>query len=399
MGQRDAEIVCSGSSDPTSASATATGCLARPLDRRGLLRLGTAWAATSLSRSVLNHRYLAAFSGWISQGSRPESAQPRDGSWTWTNLAPARNPIGRSYSGIHYGDGKLLYFGGGHFSHQGNAVELYDPIANRWVQQYPDEPGDSGVPGTPLFTPTGKPYTTHTYQQISWSPRRQAFVAWIRYSGLWSYVPPDHWTLLRVPSIPQGGDIHTHHLFRHDPDVAGLLCAVTGGANRGLWLFRDDNTFHRVGDMPVNDWDVAYSCYIATWRAHLVRCWKRWWRLEGMKGIWTELRGGPATYNFAYDTRRDIVVAAVTGDDWHRLPVGTSIELVRLDPSVLTWSPLAVGGSGPVVVASGSASAPVFHYSPPTDSCVFLEAQPGGGGVGGASRTFALRPNVSGREP
>jgi hypothetical protein len=57
----------------------------------------------------------------------------------WARLYPNREPAGRSYSGIHYGNGKILYFGGGHGSYAGNDVEIYDIATNTWARQYPPE--------------------------------------------------------------------------------------------------------------------------------------------------------------------------------------------------------------------------------------------------------------------
>jgi hypothetical protein len=58
---------------------------------------------------------------------------------TWVKLNPNREPAGRSYSGIHYGNGKIFYFGGGHGSYAGNDVEIYDIATNTWTQQYTPE--------------------------------------------------------------------------------------------------------------------------------------------------------------------------------------------------------------------------------------------------------------------
>jgi hypothetical protein len=53
---------------------------------------------------------------------------------TWVKITPDRNPAGRSFSGVCWGNGMLFYFGGYHNSYPCNDVELYDVAANRWVQ-------------------------------------------------------------------------------------------------------------------------------------------------------------------------------------------------------------------------------------------------------------------------
>lgn len=45
-------------------------------------------------------------------------------------------PVNRAYSGTAYGDGRLLYMGGGHNGYQGNDIELFDVRDLTWRQQY-----------------------------------------------------------------------------------------------------------------------------------------------------------------------------------------------------------------------------------------------------------------------
>ncbi|MHC4917113.1 MAG: RNA polymerase sigma factor, partial [Planctomycetota bacterium] len=129
---------------------------------------------------------------------------------TWVKLKPNREPVGRSYSGICWGNGRIFYFGGGHHSHPSNDVELYDPAANTWTQATEPEdyrdcdkwPGltekdrafiksiGGGCPTVaPYVSPKGRPLVYHTYQQHVWLPEEQAFYSagvWQRGIGLWA---------------------------------------------------------------------------------------------------------------------------------------------------------------------------------------------------------------------
>jgi hypothetical protein len=143
--------------------------------------------------------------------------------WTRTNLEPSRNPVGRSYSGIHYGDGKLMYLGGGHGSYPGNDVELYDATTNVWTQQYAPEICDRARPecgaiyggsAVPFLSPTGRPHVLHTYQQIAWDSTRCKFVAVLRPAGTFTYDPTSSkWTAIAGGHVPGntfslgGGDV------------------------------------------------------------------------------------------------------------------------------------------------------------------------------------------------
>jgi hypothetical protein len=53
---------------------------------------------------------------------------------TWVKIKPNRNPEGRSYSGICWGNGLIYYFGGYHFSYTCNDVELYDAGKDEWSE-------------------------------------------------------------------------------------------------------------------------------------------------------------------------------------------------------------------------------------------------------------------------
>src|SRR5204862_3247336 len=74
----------------------------------------------------------------------------------WTDCSQAElvsSPVGRAYVGTTYADGKIYYFGGGHFSHAGNDVEVFDIGSQTWVQQYPPEP----IPDACLSDPYADP--------------------------------------------------------------------------------------------------------------------------------------------------------------------------------------------------------------------------------------------------
>lgn len=93
-------------------------------------------------------RVAVLFAWLLSLSAQPTAAQSN----TWIELSPTpatrwvptsftdctgtqvtANPQARAYSGIAIGNGKILYWGGGHQGYPGNDVDLYDIATNRWI--------------------------------------------------------------------------------------------------------------------------------------------------------------------------------------------------------------------------------------------------------------------------
>jgi hypothetical protein len=178
---------------------------------------------------------------------------------------------------------------------------------------------------------------------------------------------------------------HTHHLFGYDPDLKAILGTITSGPNNGVWILQADK-WVRYGDNPVRDWAVMYSCHVASWKAHLVRCWKRWWRHDAVARRWTELSGPSTIDSFDYDIERDVVV----GIDHGSGPTRGSVEMSVLDCKTASWTPTNTSGDPPRKRVPAPGAAPLLRYDPPRRRFLYLEASVGGGGFGGTTRTFAL---------
>jgi len=96
---------------------------------------------------------------------------------TWVRILPQeKGPWKRNYSGMCFDSlaGRVLYFGGGHFSYPGNEVEAYRVGANRWVAL--DERFVSPLPvrwtggTTPGPDPHGRPFPPHSYDDLVFDP-------------------------------------------------------------------------------------------------------------------------------------------------------------------------------------------------------------------------------------
>jgi len=160
---------------------------------------------------------------------------------TWVHLRTKRNPVGRSYSGVCYGAGTIFYFGGGHGSHPGNDVELYDVATNTWIQateveswkdidtwaHVPDELKKAtkrsigGGSSSAVLSPKGRPLTLHTYQMHAYFPEKRAFYNQIA-GGLWAFDPVKReWGRVNKRTFRRG-DVHTQNLV-YDPDLKTLF--------------------------------------------------------------------------------------------------------------------------------------------------------------------------------
>jgi len=175
---------------------------------------------------------------------------------TWVQRKPDREPAGRSYSGVCYGNGLICYFGGGHASYPGNDVELYDVAANTWTQATEPESwrdagrwdhltaeqkktvkGIGGGWGVNVLSPKGRPLTEHTYQMHAWFPEEKAFYHLLT-SGTWAFDPAKRqWTqICDAKSTPRGRDIHTWNLaaagLLHDRPARQVLVRQAGREER-----------------------------------------------------------------------------------------------------------------------------------------------------------------------
>jgi hypothetical protein len=361
---------------PTGGAANAWTRLTRTATRIFLLAAlavpGPAWAAANQ---------------WMKL-SPPTSTRRFPNSWV--NCAPtltSGNPVGRSYSSMINGpSGKLLYWGGGHGSHPGNDAEVFDTATQTWMEQFTPEcidtccrvcsndPGttcttstDCVSPGTcgtasPLCGTTGRcavtgcscvimtgvgstqvttgnrPYVDHAYQAYTYNanPSRQHYLFSLT-SGVWSYVPPDTWTLLTstqpaLPNSPWGSG----KLLAYDPTVrcgsdtgAVLMFAnpPSGNGVRGIYCFDYSQSAWAAFDLSATAFPSAMrgSELTGTWdstrQEHIISDSNEGiWRYNASTKSWTNTNAPAAAIQtisqffstaVAYDSVHDITLALV----------------------------------------------------------------------------------------
>jgi hypothetical protein len=181
------------------------------------------------------------------------------------------------------------YFGGAHRAYKGNDVQLFDPRANRWIQatepEWPEVGSKdwiamiSGGGTTSRLSPTGRPYTEHTYQQVCWQPDRKRFFIVLVSSGTWEFDPAARrWIHLinrfEDRSEPRGHWAQNHVLYEPALGTAVLIC---GAGDTGVFkLDHSKRNWIRLGDQPAElAWNEFYSTYVPEWKCHLISTMKR----------------------------------------------------------------------------------------------------------------------------
>ncbi len=323
---------------------------------------------------------------------------PKD--MTATDVLSDQNmPVSREYGGIHYGDGKILYFGGGHGGYPGNDVEVYDISNNTWKQSYKPEvcnPADTtcngvyGGWGVKTLTRQGRPYTEHTLAKIAWDPVNRRLVANLT-AAFWSYDPiSTQWTQLGPRRI--GQDIYTWSLLPWDPDAGAwhvILTEQSGSDLPGVYKLVSGG-WQRVAGLPKANYSEVYSTYLPDRHRHFVRV-PRWptqyWLFNASTLTWTPIISAPPGVNldsFDYDTTHRVVIGV-------EHPALGTFRVWTYTPATDTWAQLTTLGPVPQQVAGFSGEAGLLRYDPINNVFIFLEAGGGSGGTGGRTRTWAYR--------
>ncbi len=316
-------------------------------------------------------------------------------------LEPQPNPVGRSYSGIAVGDGRVYYFGGGHASYPGNDVELYDIANNVWIQQYQPEVCDlndtscNGIYsgwGTESITPLGRPYTEHTYQQHAYDPVRKRFFAGLT-SGLWAFDPAtSQWTRV-TSSIPASSNEIRKWLI-YDPEWQTVLWAPLG-VERFVYRF-DFATNAWIPRNPIPD-ALAYSDVMSTYdsgrKRHMVSTMNgTMWMYDAVADAWDQITNVPGEVqgasSLAYDPVNKVVLVAVNDGN-----AGSPIILWSYNQAG-QWTRLAPAGSPPLLGPDGFSGTRwgTLVYDASYQVFIFLNVlHVGGEGTGGATETWAYR--------
>jgi RNA polymerase sigma factor (sigma-70 family) len=331
---------------------------------------------------------------------------------SWLELDPPREPLSRASSGCCFGGGRLWYFGGGHYSWKGNDVELYDPRINEWHRATePEWPREgtaawksltSGSDGTKELSPSGRPYTEHTFQQVCWDPKAGKFVAVLRWSGTWEFDPGKAvWTRL-VATAPSGGKLPYAHISSslavYDPALEAPVLILTAKKSPGVFFLERSPRgarWNRLGDTPADLLDARlYATYVPKWTGHLVSCRRRdgsrWFDLSFVTLRAVKIKEGegpPPCSALAYDSLSRTVIAMEPRE------VADKTYVVRpwaLDVETLRWTELSPSGPVPAGAATGS-WAPLWYDR---EHNVFLFLNSVGHGPrlrGGPTQTWAYR--------
>ena len=190
------------------------------------------------------------------------------------------------YSAPWFAEGRLYYFGGGHFSYTYNDVEMYDLATDTWTKiTKPERPADGkghsdwGRIAQEEASPSGAPYVTHTYQYGCWDAARKRFFLPYRMSGVWEFDPAKaEWdNILNVfgdprPKTPHDlgfglmNGIHSAYV----PKLGKPATVITWKA-RGIYVFDyEKKAWVKHKPLPAEIKVELYSTYVDEWKAHLV---------------------------------------------------------------------------------------------------------------------------------
>jgi hypothetical protein len=131
----------------------------------------------------------------------------------------------------------------------------------------------SGGGSTSQLSPSGAPFTEHTYQQVCWQPERKRFLIVLVSSGTWEFDPAERkWIHLlnrfKGEKSPRGHWAQNHLLYEPSLKAPVLLC---GSGQAGVYRFdHKGKKWTRLMPRP-NElaWNEFYSTYVPEWKAHL----------------------------------------------------------------------------------------------------------------------------------
>ncbi len=328
---------------------------------------------------------------------------------TWVKIRPDRNPQGRSFSGVCWGNGLIYYFGGGHHSYTCNDVELYDVAANTWTQatepeDWRDYPkwthlseqdkqrvrpiGGGSGPAPFVLSPLGRPLVYHTYQQHVWFPEEQAFYninTW-QQAGLWAFDPARRQWREVARQTPRFGDQSTLALT-YDPGLKSVVALTTTKGAAAYVFDREQKTWTKRCDLPQGTAGDVYTAYDPARKVHVVATRGLWFTLDLASGTTRPMKhfaeavaaaGRPrpvpdASMLFDPQSGRTLAIANSTGK-----PQGGPIELWAHDADKDEWSLVKLNGAGP----SGDIRWGLMVYDADHHCCLLLNVR----GVQGSPR-------------
>lgn len=310
-----------------------------------------------------------------------------------------REPQGRSYTGVVYGDNKIFYFGGAHRSYPGNDVEIYDIARNVWTQSYKPEVPPANDPvygsgGSENISPTAKPYTLHGYARTTYNPAFKRYICTASFS-LASYDPTaNQWYWLAGKYAPNSQPPHPNNiadLSQWDQGLGGIL-GFSSGSSSQIWLFRNGVwTQHDYVNATLAGNGGSASVYIHTLRSHLIALMpqgnccgsysqgrlylynsvtKRLKEITSMPIALKEQFYPEGNFVMAYDTLNKKVVGFSAQDKG--LKASSRIQTWIYDPFKDIWEQLPISNSSPLVPGFSATNRSPFQYDPVHNVFIFV---------------------------
>jgi len=275
---------------------------------------------------------------------------------SWLKLEVKGTAKARMYSGACFGGGRLWYFGGAHRGYKGNDVELFDPRTLEWTQateaEWPDADSEdwksliSGGGTTRHLSPTGRPFTEHTYQQVCWEPERQRFFVVLVSSGTWEFDPAtSQWIRLTDRFKDPAGDPRgswAQNQVVYEPSLKAPVLIV-GSGDAGRFQFdHEARAWKRLGPTPEKlKWAEPYMTYVPELGCHVASTSKNgWFQFQVARGTLTPVEAPDALracQSLAYDGANKVVIALA------RQQVEKYAQTVRpwaLDVATKRWTEL-----------------------------------------------------------
>lgn len=275
---------------------------------------------------------------------------------TWQKLSPAGMAMARMYSGCCWGAGYVWYFGGAHRGYKGNDVQLYNPRVGQWVQATAAEWPEVGSPdwksmtngggSTQNLSPTGAPFTEHTYQQVCWQPDRKRFFVVLVSSGTWEFDPATFkWTHLinkfkKERPEPRGHWAHNQVVW--EPTLKAPVLLVSSGGGDVYKFDHGKREWQKAAALPgVLNWQEFYLTWVPEWKAFCISGGKGFYRYDvpAAKAEPIEAPAGlKGCQSLAYDSANHVVIAMA------RRGVSKGVNTVvpwALDVKTMKWTELA----------------------------------------------------------
>ena len=296
---------------------------------------GTSWAGLNPDLASLPDNT------WLKLDPEPSERWVASGSCSGPydlNLVVSGNPKKRSFSGMAYGDGKVFFFGGGHCSHPGNDVEIYDIAQNVWTQQFKPEictvscGGLYGGASIKNLSPLGQPYVFHTYQLQTYDTLRQQFILSAN-SGLFAFDLPqnlaDKNNFVRLHPWPWPGDssnkwpsgnntIH-NKLLTYDPLLQKVVFFDGDGSDKDIYQFDYDSGAWTFIDHYSSGGSHIHSAYDPIRKKHMIidAAGVRWY--DAVSNTWESIpnvpSGASGSHNLAYDTLSKVMIVTKSGSN------------------------------------------------------------------------------------